>query len=97
MKGPRATKPKFVNPRIHAQASDKLLTPEGTLNMPMGPQSKSFSKRKLQPDHLKFKGAIYMNPKNPSWGQVSRREAWREPERALRDLDGLKNRSLLIP
>jgi len=97
MKGPRATKLKFVDPRIRAQASDKLLTPEGTFNTPMGPQSKSFSKRKLQPDRLKFKGAIYMKSKNPSWGQVSRREAWREPERALRDLDRLKNRSLLSP
>ena len=64
MKGPRAKKLKFVDPPIHAQASDGLPTPE------------------------EFK--------NPSWGRISRREAWREPKEALRDLDRLKDRSLML-
>jgi len=63
MKRPRAKKLKFVDPPIHAQASDELPTPEG--------------------------------PKNPSWSKVSRREAWREQKEALRDLDRLKDRSLM--
>lgn len=36
-----------------------------------------------------------MNPKNPSWSQISRREAWREPKEALRELDKLKDLSLM--
>ena len=35
--------------------------------------------------------------KKPSWSRISRREAWREKKEALRDLDRLKNRSLLSP
>jgi hypothetical protein len=34
--------------------------------------------------------------KTPSWGQISRREAWRETDQALRDLDRLKDRSLIL-
>jgi hypothetical protein len=34
--------------------------------------------------------------KPPSWSQVSRREAWRETDQALRDLDRLKDRSLIL-
>ena len=34
--------------------------------------------------------------KTPSWSQVSRREAWRETDQALRDLDRLKDRSLIL-
>ena len=35
-------------------------------------------------------------PKTPSWGQISRIEAWRETDQALRDLDRLKDRSLIL-
>jgi hypothetical protein len=34
--------------------------------------------------------------KNPSWSQISRREAWRETDQALKDLDRLKDRSLIL-
>jgi hypothetical protein len=34
--------------------------------------------------------------KTPSWSQISRREAWRETDQALRDLDRLKDRSLIL-
>jgi len=34
-------------------------------------------------------------PKNPSWSKVSRREVRRERKEALRDLDRLKDRSLM--
>jgi hypothetical protein len=34
--------------------------------------------------------------KTPSWSQISRREAWSETDQALRDLDRLKDRSLII-
>lgn len=64
MKGPRAKKLKFVDPPIHAQASDGLPTPEEL--------------------------------KNPSWSRISHREVWREPKEALRELDRLKDRSLML-
>lgn len=35
-------------------------------------------------------------PKIPSWSQISRREAWKETDQALRDLDRLKDRSLIL-
>jgi len=63
MKRPRAKKLKFVDPPIHAQASDGLPTPEEL--------------------------------KNPSWSQISRREVRRERKEALRELDRLKDRSLM--
>jgi len=34
--------------------------------------------------------------KTPSWSQISRREVWRETDQALRDLDRLKDRSLIL-
>jgi len=34
--------------------------------------------------------------KTPSWGQISRRDVWRETDQALRDLDRLKDRSLIL-
>ena len=36
-----------------------------------------------------------MKPRNPSWSQISRREAWREPKEALKELDKLKDLSLM--
>ena len=42
MKESKATKLKFVDPRIHTQSPDKLLMFEGAFNMPVGPQSNLF-------------------------------------------------------
>lgn len=64
MKGPRVIILKFLDLRIHVQASQKLVTLE--------------------------------KPKNPSWSQISHREAWRETGEALRDLDRLRDRSLIL-
>lgn len=36
-----------------------------------------------------------MKPRNPSWSQISHREVWREPKEALRELDKLKDFSLM--
>jgi len=35
-------------------------------------------------------------PKNPSWSRIPRREVWREQREALRDLDRLKDCSLML-
>jgi hypothetical protein len=39
---------------------------------------------------------MLVKSKTPSWSQISHREAWRETDQALRELDRLKDRSLIL-